>query len=446
MVEGWLFELTGKQGLALVTLFWYFFFIDLPRNVLLDLVVFRHLLKMRTQEWKEKDQAAGDRLFQENPLVSIVSPGKNEGRHILKLVESLERQTWKNLELIVVDDGSTDDTPDICRALEHMGKIKVFLRNEVRGGKASAANLGLRYCKGKYVVHLDADSYLAADAIEKVLRVFYREESVGAVAGDIRVSNALACFSTALQNLEYMKSISVGRTVHSMLGTLRIVSGAFGAFPKEVLDRVGGWDVGPGLDGDLTQKIRKLGLYVKHESSAICYTNVPDSFTKLARQRFRWDRSLVRFRMRRHSDLFDVDANFRIRNFVSSAENIIFSVVLNFKWWAYITLALVFYPELVLIFLLANYILYFLANIVQFSIGATLYGKTMRREDWAAMLYLPLTPLYVGFYLRSVRTFAYLMEFFLRTSYRDSWNPWKVSSQVLAFDEERNAHSWRKVR
>jgi cellulose synthase/poly-beta-1,6-N-acetylglucosamine synthase-like glycosyltransferase len=429
-------------------MFWYFFLIDVPRNVLLDVGVLWFRWQRAQPGWQRENAMARARLFRESPLVSVIAPGKNEGEHIPKLVASLARQTWRNTELIVVDDGSTDDTPAICRELERRGLVRIFLRNDARGGKASAANLALRYCKGRFVVHLDADSYLADDAIEQVLLPFYRHQGVGAVAGDVRVANADTSFASSLQAIEYMKSISVGRTVHSLLGTLRIVSGAFGAFPREVLNRVGGWDVGPGLDGDLTQKIRKIGLRVIHEPASVCYTNVPERFTNLARQRFRWDRSLVRFRLRRHRDLLRLDANFRWLNFLSSVENLFFSVVLNIKWWLYILSAVVLYPSQVHILFLANYVLYLVANIAQFLFGLALYGRSARRVDWAMALYLPLMPLYVAFYLRAVRTFAYLMEASLRMSYRDPWNPWKVSRQVLAAEGERDgsAHKNRTPR
>ena len=120
-------------------------------------------------------------LFTERPLVSIIVPGKNEGQHIYALVKSLREQTYQNYEVIVIDDGSDDATPLFCRDLERNGYIDKFLRMSVRGGKASAANAGLRLSKGKYIVHLDADSSLDRDAIEKILIPFYLDPKVKGV-------------------------------------------------------------------------------------------------------------------------------------------------------------------------------------------------------------------------------------------------------------------------
>lgn len=418
--------LSGLEGWDFLYYFWPFFLFDFTRYVLLELVLIPAYLVRRRRHrgpWRQ----ARRRLFQERPLVSVIAPGKNEGRHLSRLVDSLRRQTYRTVETIVVDDGSDDDTPAICRRLQRRGDISLFLRNEVRGGKASAANTALAYAKGRFVVHVDADSYLAPDALENILIPFFLDPDLGAVGGDIRVANPDATFATRLQTIEYMKALSTGRTVSTMLGILRIIAGAYGAFRRDALDRVGGWDVGPGLDGDLTVKIRKLGLKVAHQPLAACYTHVPAGFRSLARQRYRWDRSMVRFRMRKHRDVLLPSASFSLRNFASSAENIFFNFVLNLKWWVYMVQIVLFHPHLLPVILTVNYLLYLTANVLEFALAALLFGRSLRPVEARMALYLPLVPLYTGFYLRIVRTFAYLMELLHGASYTDRWNPWKVS-------------------
>lgn len=407
--------------------FWPFFFFDFVRYVLLDFILLPAFMVRRTKERALRARLRR-RLFREQPLVSVIVPGKNEGRHIPDLASSLRRQTYRHFETIIVDDGSDDDTPAICRNLERRGLIDLFVRNEVRGGKASAANTALRYARGRYILHLDADSHLADDAIETILLPFLQDPTVGAVGGDVRVANVEESLATSLQSIEYMKSISMGRTVSSMLGLLRIVAGAHGMFRRDVLDRLGGWDVGPGLDGDLTVKIRKLGLRVVHEPEAVCYTNVPNSFWKLARQRYRWDRSLVRFRVRKHKDIFRPDANFQWRNFLASAENVFFNILLNIRWWIYVAQILIFNVEYIEYIFVVNYLLYLTANVLEYVMGCILYGRSLRLREVALAPYLLIMPPYVGVYLRLVRSYAYLMESLHRISYLDRWNPWKVSS------------------
>jgi cellulose synthase/poly-beta-1,6-N-acetylglucosamine synthase-like glycosyltransferase len=424
----WLAQFVAERSaLELFAALWYFLVFDFVRYVVLDGVLMVVHLFSRWRVLGEK-AAARSRMMREAPLVSVIAPGKNEGRHIPELVRSLREQTYRNIEIIIVDDGSDDDTPIICRGLERKGLIDRFFRNDVRGGKASAANLALRYCRGQFIVHVDADSHLRHDSVEKIIIPFYWRPRIGAVAGDIRVRNANVSIAAALQGIEYMKGISVGRAVNAMLGILRIVSGAYGAFRRDILDRLKGWDVGPGLDGDITLKIRKLHYDVYFEPDAVCFTDAPDTFRKLARQRYRWDKSLVRFRLRKHIDLMYPDRNFSWRNFLSSLENIYFNLVLNIKWWIYIVQIVVFYTEWLGQIFVLNYLLYLMAGACQFAFAAILLRRSMRRRDWALVAFLPLVPIYMGIFIRLVRTYAYLMEFLFKASYFDTWNPWKTSS------------------
>lgn len=406
--------------------FWPFFLVDMSRYLVLDFFVIPRYIRKRYQQ-QAIHRIARRRLFRERPLVSVIVPGKNEGRHIPELSRTLAQQTYPHIESIIVDDGSDDDTPLIGRRLQREGKITKFIRNEIRGGKASAANTALRYALGKYVVHIDADSHLSADAIETILLPFYMQENVGAVGGDIRVANAHDSLATRLQAIEYFKTISVGRTIASEFDILRIIGGAFGAFRRDILDRIYGWDVGPGLDGDITLKFRKLGYTIVHEPFAVCYTNVPQTFGKLARQRFRWDRSLIRFRVRKHLDILLPSKNFRLSSFIASFDNIFFNLVLDLKWWIYIIQILLMGGGHLEVVLIINLLLYGAANVAEFSVVCIFLGRSMSLRERMLFLFLPLVPLYTGLYLRSVRTLAYLMEWLFKLSFADKWNPWKVS-------------------
>jgi cellulose synthase/poly-beta-1,6-N-acetylglucosamine synthase-like glycosyltransferase len=430
-MDGLYYFITGLTWQSAIAYFWPFFLLDMMRYLIIEaVVVVRYRIYKRQQ--RSTYRVARRQLFTQRPLVSVIVPGKNEGKHIAKLIATLAQQTYLHYELIVVDDGSDDATAHLCRRLQAQGKIDTFIRNEVRGGKASGANTALQHCRGEFVVHLDADSHLAHDALEHILLPFLVDAKVGAVGGDVRVANADATIPTRLQAIEYMKTISSSRVVSTQLNILRIISGAHGAFRRDVLAQVNGWDVGPGLDGDLTLKIRKLGYRVVHEVDAVCYTNVPLSLNRLARQRYRWDRSLVRFRLRKHVDILKPQANFRGSNFISVIENILFNVIFDVKWFVYIGYLFVTSPQYLGYIFVINYVLYLLANILQYLIARLVMSDSWRTLDAQLPLFLPLMPLYTGLYLRFVRTYAYLMEALHRTSYDDPWNPWKVSKIAKA--------------
>lgn len=405
---------------------WFIFILDIPRFFILEGIV---LFWSRTKRKQTKLSWDNARLilFKKNPLVTILAPGHNEGRHLYKLIYSIKNQTYKNLELIVVDDGSTDNTSIIARSFEKKGEIDHFFRIEERGGKASAANLGLRYSNGKYIVHLDADSSLQEDAIEKILIPFYRYKNVGAVGGNLTVRNEEQSLTTTMQFLEYLQSISVSRIVLSQLGIYKNISGAFGAFPKKILDRVGGWDIGPGLDGDITVKIRKLNKRIVFEEEAICKTHVPITWKALSKQRLRWSRSLIRFRIRKHQDIWMPYKSFRFSDFFAFFDNVFFALFLDALWIYYMVKIIIVEPQFLLVWFPFKYSIYLMVNFGQFLFPLAISKN--KRNIWPKFIYLPLYPIYIGYYMRIVRTIAYIDEIIFYDSYKDPWNPAKTSKK-----------------
>ncbi len=407
--------------------FWYFILFELTRYVLLDFGVAAWLWTFKKSK-QEKWDIARRKFWNENPFVSIIVPGKNEGKHLFKLTRSLAEQTFQNFELIVVDDGSDDDTSTIGRNLQKRGLIDVFIRNDVRGGKASAANLALRFSKGKFIIHLDADCSFDRQAIENSLIPFYLDEKIGAVGGNVKVRNHSQSICTRLQAIEYLKTISVGRVVASQLGIYKIISGAFGAFRAEVINSIKGWDIGPGLDGDITVKVRKSGYKTVFEPSAVCLTSAPSNFKILTKQRMRWSKSIVRFRIRKHFDIFLPNENFRWLNFLASAENLFYNLILDIAWWFYVFDLLFHFSGQLQFIIPMNFTIYTLAGLLQ-MFGTYLYSER-RKEELKLWPYIPLMSIYTGTYLRTVRTISYFQEIFFKKSYDDPWNPAKSSMQA----------------
>lgn len=409
---------------TLLTLYWFLFLIEFPRYYLLEIFLAIRYAVLKPFRKKLNDKARLV-LFSENPLVSILVPGKNEGKHIYKLVTSLKEQTYSNFEIIVVDDGSDDDTPYICKNLEENGFIHKYIRMDERAGKAGAANLGARFATGKYIVHLDADSSLDRNAIEEILLPFYTNKKVKAVGGCVKVRNAKQNICTSLQALEYLKTIMVGRMVTSELGIYHIISGAFGAFDRETLEKIGYWDIGPGLDGDITQKVRKAGYKVTFAKDAICMTDVPETWDKLYVQRRRWSRSLVRFRIRKHKDILLPNRNWRFINWLSNMESIFYDCICNYMWFYYLIGLLFTYTDRLLEIMVVAWIIRLAFTIIAF--GVIMLVTERRREELHLIKYVPLSTFYTGYFLRVTRLIAYTLEFFFFNSYRDQWNPRKTS-------------------
>jgi len=409
---------------VLLSTYWFLVFVEFPRYYLLEIciVLWR---KLTYKSIREKRDNARERLYAEKPFVSILAPGKNEGAHIYNLIRSLKEQTYTNYEIIIVDDGSDDNSPLICADLERAGYIDRFIHTNVRGGKASAANLGLRFASGKYVVHLDADTSLDRHAIENILLPFYYDKDIKAVGGAVKVRNSHDTICSSLQALEYLKTIQVGRMVTNTLGILHIISGAFGAFDRETLMNVGGWDIGPGLDGDITQKIRKAGHRIYFAENAVAMTNVPTSWRALYRQRQRWSKSLVRFRLRKHRDIFMPYGNFSFSNLISNLEGIMYDFVFNFIWVVYVVILILEHPEKIVEIFAVGYIIRFFFNLIAFSMIMLVSGRPS--EEKHLVKYLPLSTFYTGYFLRMARLTAHIKEIFFFSSYKDAWNPRKTS-------------------
>lgn len=429
-VAMWLATLTISK---IVNTFWFFFIIEFPRYYLLDLVVLSWR-KINGASRRRQEAEARFRLRTENPFVSVIVPGKNEGGHVHKLTRSLQEQTYRNFELVVVDDGSDDFSRLICNDLMKHHFINRFYSVGERGGKASAANLALMNNQAKYIVHLDADSSLDRNAIEEILLPFYLSDRIKAVGGSVKVRNNKESICTSLQAAEYLEAIMVGRTVTSEVKLFRTISGAFGAFDMETLKQIGAWDIGPGLDGDITQKIRKSGWDVYFTPRSVCLTSAPVKFFQLFNQRMRWSKSLIRFRIRKHANVFNIRyKNFRIVNFLSNAENIFFNLVMDQIWLFYmIDLILSNTGSLLELFLLKQLVA-FPFSLLSF---AMIMGLTERpREEFFLIKYTLLGSIYSGYFLRSIRIIASWREFFFFSSYKDPWNPPKSSAyaQELKF-------------
>lgn len=409
---------------VLLNTYWFLFFVEFPRYYLLEIIVTCYH-KLTYKRRRKQQEVARMKLYLEHPLVTILAPGKNEGKNIFKLVCSLREQTYNNYEIIIVDDGSDDTTPLICKDLEGAGYIDLFLRADSRGGKASAANLGAYYARGKYIIHLDADSSLDRDAIEQILLPFYIDPRIKAVGGAVKVRNAHDSICTAMQGLEYLKTIQVGRMVTSELGLYHIISGAFGAFDVSVLKQVGYWDIGPGLDGDITQKIRKAGYKVCFAEEAICMTSVPVKWHVLFKQRQRWSKSLVRFRLRKHIDIFLPTKNFSFSNMISNLENIVYDFGFNYVWFIYILSLIFMHPDRLIEIFAVGYIIRTIFGYIGFGIIQWV-SERPKEERWLAG-YVPLSTFYTGYFLRLARLLAHTKELFNFSSYKDPWNPRKTS-------------------
>jgi cellulose synthase/poly-beta-1,6-N-acetylglucosamine synthase-like glycosyltransferase/peptidoglycan/xylan/chitin deacetylase (PgdA/CDA1 family)/spore germination protein YaaH len=220
------------------------------------------------------------------PFVSVIVPAYNEALVIETTLRSLLASDYANYEVIVVDDGSTDDTSRIV-AEKFSADARVRLFTVANGGKAEALNIGLRQASGDVIVALDGDTIFEPQTVGALARRFHDEE-LGAVAGNAKVGNRINLV-TRWQALEYITSQNMDRRAFVSLNCITVVPGAVGAWRKDLLLAVGGFKSDTlAEDQDLTLRVRRLGYKIGYEETAIAWTEAPHNLRTLAKQRFRW--------------------------------------------------------------------------------------------------------------------------------------------------------------
>lgn len=220
------------------------------------------------------------------PLVSVLIAAYNEEKTIERTIRSVLESDYPHVEVIVVDDGSKDETSAVV-AGAFGDEARVRLIRQANGGKASALNRALGVANGEIVVGFDADTQVAPDAISLLVRHFC-DQGVAAVAGNVKVGNRLNTL-TRWQAIEYVTSQNLDRRAYGLLNAITVVPGAIGAWRLAAVKAVGGY-VPDTLaeDMDLTWRLRRAGWRIANETRAVAFTEAPDTLSTLFKQRFRW--------------------------------------------------------------------------------------------------------------------------------------------------------------
>ena len=227
------------------------------------------------------------------PPVTIVVPVYNEGAVIAAALRSLLELHYPVFHVIVVDDGSTDQT--FARATELAGRYgacSVRVVTKRNGGKASALNYGIALATTEFVLCMDGDSRLHPETLRFAMRHFI-DPRVGAVAGNVKVVNRTNLW-TRLQALEYVEGLNTVRRAQGFLRVVNIIPGPIGVFRREALLRVGGYDTDTyAEDADVTLKLLTASWHIAYEERAIAYTEAPEHYLDLVKQRYRWTRGIL---------------------------------------------------------------------------------------------------------------------------------------------------------
>lgn len=274
--------------------------------------------------------------------VSILVPAYNEEVTIVDSIESLLYLDYKLYEIIVIDDGSKDDTSKAlidhfqmrlvnhpirkslpCQEIEQVYeadglKVRLTLIRKKNGGKGDALNMGINVSQYPYFLCIDADSMLQKDSLERIVQPAMEDDKVVAVGGLIRVAQCISLekgdvigyhlpwnFLTSMQVMEYDRSFLASRILLDGFNGNLIISGAFGLFKKDIVIAAGGYDRNTlGEDMELVVRMHvfcqnnQIPYSIRYEPNAICWSQAPSSLGDLRRQRRRWHLGLFQSLMK----------------------------------------------------------------------------------------------------------------------------------------------------
>ncbi len=286
-VAGWqLVQVRADIGVFLFAagLLWlvkWLFFVAITLGIGRAVLMTGLALRARRNEWHGPAPAVDPSRF-----VSVLIPAFNEERVIVGSVKRVLLSEDVQLEVIVIDDGSSDATSEVVRkAFEN--DPRVYLLTLENGGKAGALNGALAIATGDIVIALDADTQFEKLTVARLAR-WFADPRIGAVAGNAKVGNRVNIL-TRWQAIEYVTAQNLERRALTQFDAITVVPGAVGAWRRAALDAVGGYPVDTlAEDQDLTIAVQRAGWRVGYDTEAIAWTEAPERFAPLVRQRFRW--------------------------------------------------------------------------------------------------------------------------------------------------------------
>ncbi len=288
-----------------------------------------------------------------SPKISIIAPAFNESKTIIDNIRTLLSLYYNNFEVIIVNDGSTDNTFELVKDAYDLIRVNYYFDYRIpcerikgvyrsknpsynrltvidknNGGKADSLNAGINICHSGLFVSIDADSIIEPDSILKLVKPFLeeKERKVIGTGGVIRIVNSCdierghireiripSKILPRLQVLEYTRAFLLGRMAWSQLDGLMLISGAMGIFDRETVIRAGGYSVNTvGEDMELVLRMRRFmtdhkeKYEVTYIPDPLCWTEVPSDLKSLRKQRTRWTRGLVESLLTHHHMFFNI--------------------------------------------------------------------------------------------------------------------------------------------
>ncbi|MBP9686605.1 MAG: glycosyltransferase family 2 protein [Candidatus Doudnabacteria bacterium] len=265
--------------------------------VFASVLLTKYFVYMILSPWHEVVAAAKYRTLRSGyePLVSVIIPAWNEEVGLLTTVKSLLASTYRNLEIVVVNDGSTDNSDHMMteftqswKRSRHRTDPKLIYHYQENGGKGKALNTAIKLSSGDLIISIDADCLVEPEAVYNFVKVF-QDARVMAAVGNVKIGNTNTILGT-IQYLEFLFSFYFKRA-DSLMNTIYIIGGAAGAFRREVFEKLGYYNTtNITEDIELSVRIQDAGMKIVYAHDAIIHTEGATTLNGLMKQRLRWKR------------------------------------------------------------------------------------------------------------------------------------------------------------
>jgi len=323
------------------------------------------------------------------PLITLIVPAYNEGKVIQPAMRNLLTLEYPSYEVIVVDDGSSDDTYQLASQVSREShKVPVRVVTKPNGGKADALNTGLALARGEFVMCMDGDTKLSRNALRAMIRHF-DDPRVGGVAGNVRILNR-ENFLTKTQALEYIEGLAMVRKAQSFVRTVNIIPGPCAMFRKSVVRSLGGYDTDTfAEDCDITLKLVVGGYHIAYEPLAVAWVETPSRLLDLLKQRYRWTRGILQA-MRKHRYVF----KHPLKSGFLTSMTLWYMFFEGILWPISNILGNVFFAYVGLKFGVVSFVVFWWLQLTLLDVIAASYCVIIEKEDPRLILYAPLFRLY----------------------------------------------------
>src|SRR6266545_4370283 len=373
-------------------------------------------------------RSRSDRVAAGDASISVIIPTFNGGSGLEPSITSLRRQTLRPVEIIVVDDGSTDETRAVAERARALGLVDMVICHGTRCGRSATINAAARFASGDLLLTVDADTVFEPTAVARLAAAFSDPHVAGASC-NIAISNERDSLWTELQSVEYLMSISAGRSILDVVGAIACLSGACSMYRRDVFVRQGGLDVGPGEDLEYSLRLRRLGYVIRFVPDAWAETDGPTSGISLLRQRARWDRDALRIRFIMYGELGFFHRFERLPDTLQRLDFIVFDLVPTLSLPFYLVyIVLLFGAANAALFLGGIYFVLLWISIFNMSLAFVMFNRTIGLFGLGAAL---IFPLYQGVYLKCGRFFSYSSEIIFAASRHDDFVPPRVRRALL---------------